>query len=265
MKPTKTLNWRDHLSFIPSSITLCNALCGLSAIIYMTGSRGGEGLVPLPAVWLILAAMFFDIFDGFAARKLNAVSRHGMELDSLSDLLSFGIAPAILIFRVAQGCCDGSVPGQWVAWAAAGFFMVCAMWRLALYNTVALSDTSSDGVFSGLPTPGATAILCSMALLSTRLNVEDRAVGFIIIAYGFILGLMMISGFKYNHFKKVVTTGPIPFRIAVFLLMLTAILMIDEFIFYLLFVVVHLYLLSGLMGETHFKKDLPLADTPPEL
>ncbi len=135
MKRTKSAFRKDLLMMVPSSITLCNALCGLSAILYMTGDHASETLVPLPAVWLILLAMFFDIFDGFAARKLNAVSTHGVQLDSLSDLLSFGIAPAILIFLVAQGCCSGSLFGQWIAWSVSGFFMVCALWRLALYNT----------------------------------------------------------------------------------------------------------------------------------
>ena len=250
---------------VPSSITLCNALCGLSAILYMTGDHASETLVPLPAVWLILLAMFFDIFDGFAARKLNAVSAHGVQLDSLSDLLSFGIAPAILIFLVAQGCCSGSLFGQWIAWSVSGFFMVCALWRLALYNTIALSETHSEDSFSGLPTPGATVILCSMVLLSTRLNIEARTVGFITIAYGFIMGFMMISGFKYNHFKKIVTSGPIPFRIAVFILMLATFLMIDEFMFFAFFVVVHIYLFSGLLGDAAFKKNVRITNTAPKL
>ncbi|MDH3981780.1 MAG: CDP-alcohol phosphatidyltransferase family protein, partial [Kiritimatiellaceae bacterium] len=135
MKQTKFSMWKD-LSFIPCSITLCNALCGLSAIICMISPRSAETTVPFFAILLIFAAMFFDIFDGFAARKLKAESMHGMELDSLSDMLSFGIAPAILIFVTGQGWHQNLQPFHWVAWLAAGFFTVCALWRLAQYNTV---------------------------------------------------------------------------------------------------------------------------------
>lgn len=265
MKHINTTFWKDCLMLIPSSITLCNALCGLSAIIYMTNHHANESIVPLPAVWLILLAMFFDIFDGYAARKLKAESIHGMQLDSFSDMLSFGIAPAILIFLLAQGCCSGSLFGQWIAWSVSGFYMICAMWRLALYNTVALSEESSTDSFSGLPTPGAAVILCSMVLLSTRLDIEARTVGFVTIAYGFIMGLMMISGFKYNHFKRIVTAGPIPFRIAVFIIMLATFTMIDEFMFFTFFVVVHIYLFSGPLGDAVFKKDISIANPAPKL
>ncbi|WP_372846780.1 phosphatidylcholine/phosphatidylserine synthase [Pontiella sp.] len=255
MRQRRPAIWKD-LSFIPCSITLCNALCGLSAIIYMTHPRADGSAVPVLAILLMIAAMVFDVFDGFSARKLKAESMHGMELDSLADAISFGIAPAVLVYLLGQEWCMQSPAFRWVPWLASGFFAVCALWRLAQYNTIALSGGSSkESIFTGLPTPGATAVLCTMLLLLDHLGVEARMIGLVSIAYAFLLGFLMIGEFEYIHLKRLVLAGPLFVRIALVCLTVFAMLRIQGGVYYAIFVTTHLYVLSGFFGDSLLKKD----------
>ena len=92
------------LKAVPNALTLCNSLCGFGAILYtllvydtaMATEMGVEEIFAVSA-WLILFAMFFDAFDGLAARVLNATSMHGIQMDSLADMVTFGVAPATLV------------------------------------------------------------------------------------------------------------------------------------------------------------------------
>ncbi|MBR1551816.1 MAG: CDP-diacylglycerol--serine O-phosphatidyltransferase [Muribaculaceae bacterium] len=129
---------------IPNFITSLNLLSGCLAVVaaFHVGETLCLGLTGLEwAFVLIAAAAVFDFFDGFAARLLHAVSGIGKELDSLSDLVSFGVAPAMIVFNVLQP--------QWVAWAAM-LIAVCGALRLARFNV----DTRQSTTFTGLPIPG---------------------------------------------------------------------------------------------------------------
>ena len=133
--------------FIPDSITLLNLLCGtLACILAMLGQY-------VPAWLFILAAGCFDFLDGFAARLLKAASPMGKELDSLCDLVSFGLAPALMLFH-------------WYLYAGHAYsaFAYCALLivlfaalRLAKFNT----DPEQSVDFKGLPVPGAAMIAAS--------------------------------------------------------------------------------------------------------
>lgn len=239
--------WNGDLSFIPCAITLCNALCGLSAIIYLIRNPDGSPAVPALATWLIFAAMVFDLFDGFVARKLGAESLQGMELDSLADMLSFGVAPATMIYQIGQHLQDYFPAGGWIAWAASGFYAVCAMWRLAHYNTVALSseDAPKSG-FTGLPSPGGALAVCSAMLLLNRLDPDPRTMAIVAVAYALISGFLMVSGFEYMHAKKIVKSGPIVLRVAMLAFALLALMQFGVFAF---FALIHLYIFSGPISE----------------
>jgi CDP-diacylglycerol--serine O-phosphatidyltransferase len=242
MKNLGLNKWNGDLSFIPCSITLCNALCGVSAIIYLIGFQGSGASFPFIAVWLIFAAMFFDVFDGFAARKLNAESLHGMQLDSLSDMVSFGVAPAMLVYVQGQAWWSTAQPGPWLAWLATGFYAACVLWRLAHYNTLALSGDESKEGFTGLPSPAAALALCSVMLLLDRLDLGVRTAALVTATYAFILGFLMVSGFEYMHFKKLLKAGAVPLRVVLLLLVVVACLRFGVFAF---FALIHLYLFSG--------------------
>jgi CDP-diacylglycerol--serine O-phosphatidyltransferase len=139
------------MKHIPNFITSLNLAAGFISIIFaLNGNLAG-------ASWLILTAMIFDFLDGFAARALKAYSAVGKELDSLADIVSFGIAPAILIYNLLAASLSIQSP---VLENAEGFFTilillspvimpVCAGLRLAKFNTDETQITS----FKGLPTP----------------------------------------------------------------------------------------------------------------
>lgn len=135
--------------FIPDSITLLNLLCGtLACILAMMGQS-------VPAWLFILAAALFDFLDGFAARLLKAVSPLGKELDSLCDLVSFGLAPSLLLF---QRYLYGGHTYSAFSYCALLIVLFAAL-RLARFNI----DPEQGVDFKGLPVPGAAMIAASAA------------------------------------------------------------------------------------------------------
>jgi len=139
------------MKHIPNFITSLNLAAGFIAIIF---ASNGELVT---ASWLILAAMIFDFLDGFSARLLNAYSEVGKELDSLADVVSFGVAPGIIIYQLLNESLSLFSP-MIVSLNGSGFSLVllipsvmpvCAALRLAKFNT----DPSQAKSFRGLPTP----------------------------------------------------------------------------------------------------------------
>src|SRR5262249_4385625 len=115
------------------------------------------------AGWFILAAMIFDMFDGYVARLSKTASKFGGELDSLCDAISFGVAPAFLLLKMGPGW-DRPLFHQFLAGVAA-LYMVCAVLRLARFNVENSTDAASHKRFRGLPSPGAAGCLASLAIL----------------------------------------------------------------------------------------------------
>ena len=167
-KSSKILRSQAHfLKYIPNMLTLCNSLCGFAAILYMMHSYKCSPLEAIDiyctAAWVIFFAMIFDVFDGLAARLLNAASLHGIQMDSLSDMVTFGVTPAIMIAMFAA-CCFDWAPVRWiriVTYLLCSVYMGGAALRLATYNVHAtLKVKKNSDRFSGLPSPGAAAALC---------------------------------------------------------------------------------------------------------
>jgi CDP-diacylglycerol--serine O-phosphatidyltransferase len=184
---------------VPSLFTLCNALCGITSIIFTF--RAGDGLIHPLSIWLIFGAMLFDVLDGMAARLLNAQSLHGMNLDSLADVISFGAAPAVMIYGlIANGFRTDAFPG--LAWFAASFYLVCALWRLAHYNSIALQETGDHGDFIGLPTPGAAALICSMAILVPALGPGFKLATPLYTSYAVVSAVLMVGAVPYTHVRR---------------------------------------------------------------
>ncbi len=148
---------------IPNTITLLNLLCGSVAIIF--AFKGWQ----LFAVYLIFSAAVFDFFDGFTARLLKAYSPIGKELDSLADLVSFGLAPSILIFYrlssfVQSNPAMPEILATLLPYIPLSITLASAL-RLAIFNT----DTRQTNGFIGLPTP-ANAILIGSFIHYTVFN-----------------------------------------------------------------------------------------------
>ena len=141
---------------IPNTITLLNLLCGVLAVIYAF-----KGYINV-AVYLVIAASVMDFFDGFFARILDAYSDIGKELDSLADLLSFGLAPSILLFISFEEylvSLNGSMSTSLRLFSFVPLIIVLASaFRLALFNV----DIRQRDNFIGLPTPANALLICML-------------------------------------------------------------------------------------------------------
>ena len=161
---------------IPNIITLLNLFLGCIAILYilqpgltLTVSRDGENLVVLPermmwAAWLIFAAALVDFFDGFVARLLHVPSEMGKQLDSLADVVSFGVAPGLIAYQFLRLSFSQEAGGLDIsmAWLLPALIMPCAgAYRLARFNL----DTSQQYGFKGVPIPAAGLLFASFPLL----------------------------------------------------------------------------------------------------
>ena len=134
--------------FIPDCITSMNLLCGIIGVVFAFKGR------PDIAFLLMLGGAAADFFDGFAARALNAYSDMGKELDSLSDLVTFGVLPSIMLYKLSCTCMFGE---SWICWIPL-IVTVASGLRLAKFNV----DERQSASFLGLPTPAAALLIGSL-------------------------------------------------------------------------------------------------------
>jgi CDP-diacylglycerol--serine O-phosphatidyltransferase len=152
------------------------------------------------AVWGILIAMFFDGLDGRVARMTSTASEFGKEFDSLADMVSFGVAPAIVTYQwgVERLAGYGAIWGR-VGWLAAFLYAAAAAFRLARFNTnFAVNDKHH---FQGLPSPAAAAGVAAMVWVATRYSIEGLVGLLAGISITAAAGLLMMSGFRFLSFK----------------------------------------------------------------
>lgn len=169
--PMKTL--------VPNMITCGNMLSGMLSLVLTFHGHF------VPASWLVFFAVFFDFMDGKMARKLGGSSSFGMELDSLADVVSFGVAPAMIIYSVYLKGFFG-VTGALVA----AFFALCGALRLARFNVHHV-----DGSFQGLPIPAGGHLLVSFVVAGIHLPPVLMAL--LVTAAGFL----MISSVPFGNLK----------------------------------------------------------------
>lgn len=250
------------LKCVPNTLTVCNSLCGFTAILIATYAykesptftwvhHEYEALAVGACV--ILFAMVFDACDGAAARIFNAVSMHGVQMDSLADMVTFGVAPAVLSAIMAHtttpAYTESMASYQYLfTWLCSGLYMACAALRLATYNVHAIQEKKSGDKFSGLPSPAAASAVCSLLLFyayarSNEMSWWAELAVHIMPYYAAGLGLLMVSKFQYVHaFKKLqaIRKNPRQIAIAVIVLILLALWPV-----WTTLAVVNLYLLSA--------------------
>lgn len=215
---------------IPTLLTIGNSLCGFTAILwclqaYERAILKGDGQViagSLPDVslvqyifascaWLVIGAMVFDALDGWSARKLKATSLHGIQMDSLADMVTFGVTPAVIV-AISSHIYALSGKGHYVlegllrydrlVWITCCIYLACAACRLALYNVHAIEEKKSEN-FSGIPSPGAAAAVCSIIIMNNSpLDLPEWITTIFLPIYTAILGLLMISTIPYPHMGK---------------------------------------------------------------
>jgi len=228
---------------LPSAITLISVLCGFSSVVMSMNAAGGHPCWYFQwAAGLLVAAAVFDGLDGRVARATNTSTEFGVQLDSLADVLSFGMAPAILAYRYgffALGMGDHQLRA--VGWAASFFFLACGVLRLARFN-VQVGHTDSR-FFVGMPIPAGAACVASVILFWP--NPPTSGIHAYLFAVElFFVGLMMVSTVRFPSFKKKSHHPKAAMWTAVAFLVLLCLLVIFQWRFFLPFFAV--YTLLGL-------------------
>lgn len=180
---------KKGIYLLPNTLTLCGMFCGFFAI--MSAINGNF----LYAAWAIVLANIFDGLDGWIARLTNTATRFGIELDSLSDLVAFGVAPSVLMYKWAL------MPFGRLGWAAAFLFVACGALRLARFNV----QTGSPGskAFKGMPIPGAATILSSIIIFYYEFWTGPPGKNIIYLVLTILISLLMVSTLKYHGLKEI--------------------------------------------------------------
>lgn len=226
MKPIRAV------AVLPTLFTLGNLVCGFFAIVVLARIEKPVGVEAIPAPKidtareligmigssdpthnlmlsgaLILLAMFFDAVDGQVARLTRRTTDFGAQLDSLCDLVSFGLAPAILLVKM---CPQFTSLHSEAVWTIAALFACCAALRLARFN-VESDDNDDHMTFAGLPTPAAAAAIASFAILSYTLRNEvnialhekfpiyDWWMQRLLPLFAVVIAILMVSRIPYPH------------------------------------------------------------------
>ncbi len=184
---------RRAVATLPSLFTLANMFCGFAAIL--VSIRGEHGL----AAVLVGLSVLFDIMDGAVARLVGAVTPFGLQFDSLADLVSFGLAPALLAFTLFSEGRDAWDP---LGWIVCFLWLACAAIRLARFNTT-IDPTADKRYFLGLPSPGAAGVvLASVFAFGDQMQGRDRLWVLLIVA---VPALLMISTVRFRSFRSLVS------------------------------------------------------------
>src|SRR4051795_6544114 len=184
---------RRALATLPSLFTLGNMMCGFFAIL--VSIRGQYSL----AAVLIGLSVLFDITDGAVARLVGAVTPFGLQFDSLADLISFGLAPALLAFTLFSQGRDEWDP---LGWVVCFVWVACAAIRLARFNTT-IDPTADKRYFIGMPSPGAAGVvLASVFAFGDQMQGRDRLWVLLVVA---VPALLMVSNIRFRSFRSLVS------------------------------------------------------------
>ncbi len=211
-----------YITILPSLVTIINGICGFAAIVFAgKGAKLGPWGVSYFAMsgYMILLAMIADMLDGRLARMNQSTSSFGGQLDSLCDIISFGVAPAFLMLKVLEHKLSGYAELNPIIetflerfiWVSAAGYISCAAIRLARFNVENEEDESAHMSFIGLPTPGAAGVIVSLVILHQEtlpsLNVIIYALPFSALG----TAALMVSRIRYPHILNQYLRGKKPF------------------------------------------------------
>jgi len=220
---------RRGIYLLPNLFTTAALFAGFFAIVAAMNGRFGVAAIA------IFIAMVLDGLDGRVARLTNTESDFGAEFDSLADMISFGLAPALVVYQ-------WSLVGLGkVGWLAAFIYTATAALRLARFNTQV--GSGDKRYFQGLPSPSAAAILAGLVWLSHDAGLEGALLQWVAFGLTVGVGALMVSNIRYYSFKGLDLRGKVPFvAILVVVLIFVAITLDPPKILFTTFL---LYALSG--------------------
>jgi len=214
---------------LPNLFTTAALFSGFYAIL---SAMNGQFEISAIAIFI---AMILDGLDGRVARLTNTETAFGAEFDSLSDMVAFGVAPALVLYEWALADLGK------LGWLAAFVYIAGTALRLARFN--AQMDSSDDNYFHGLPSPSAAAIVAGTVWLAVDYDIVGTDYSMIVAAISVSAGLLMVSNVKYSSFKHVDLRGKVPFIAIVGIMLLFAVTLIHPPL--VAFVVFLGYVISG--------------------
>lgn len=223
---------------LPNLFTTAALFAGFYAIIAAMKGQFSHAAIA------IFVAMIMDTLDGRVARLTNTQSAFGAQYDSLSDMVCFGLTPALVIYHWALFSLGK------LGWLAAFIYAAATALRLARFNIQVNDDKR---YFIGLPCPAAAAVLAGLVWVATEHHVLGFSVHAVIAILTVALGLLMVSNIRYYSFKEIDFKGHVPFvSVLVVVLVMSVIAFAPEVVLFLGFV---FYALSGpIMWCLHWKK-----------
>jgi CDP-diacylglycerol--serine O-phosphatidyltransferase len=226
---------KKGIYILPNGLTLCGMFFGFFSIL--AAIKGNY----VHAAWAIMIANVFDGLDGWVARLTHSTTRFGIELDSLSDLVAFGVAPAVMVYKWSIA------PFNRIGIAAAFFFAACGALRLARYN-VQMGSTESKA-FTGMPIPGAASVLASLVIFYYELwdGVPEKNVFVLLLTI--FLALLMVSTLKFHGLKEIDFSKRKPFWILVAFVLVIAVIVVHPAV--ALFVLAMIYLAEGILENIY--------------
>ena len=220
---------RRGIYLLPNLFTTAALFAGFYAIVAAMADRFEAAAVA------IFVAMVLDGIDGRIARLTNTQSAFGAEYDSLSDMVSFGIGPALVVYQWAL------VGTGKLGWLAAFFYAAATALRLARFNTQV--ETADKSYFQGLPCPLAAAVVAGLVWFSTDYGISGASMMPAAFAVTIITGALMVSNIRYHSFKKLDLKGRVPFISILVVVLIFVLVSSDPAL--VLFALSVLYALSG--------------------
>lgn len=223
----------SKIYFLPNSMTAFNLFCGFLAVIRCIQAKfTAEELGRSPeelytqAVWLILAAVVFDILDGRLARLGGRESLFGKEFDSIADVVSFGMAPALMVFFLILSP-EHEPYFRQIGWLIGFIYLLCVSVRLSRFNVVThplmeQSQFTASKDFIGLPAPAAAGMISSLVLLMTKFDVRGLAI--FLPALMILIAFLMVSSIRYPSFKHIDWTTRLRFTSFILIIVVASII-----------------------------------------
>ena len=214
---------------LPSFLTSLSMLAGFYSIV---ATLNGDFV---KAAWAVLVSGIFDGLDGRVARLTHSTTRFGVEYDSLSDLVAFGIAPGVLMYWWALK------PLGRLGWLAGFLYVACGAIRLARFNVQI--NTVESKYFQGLPIPAAAGLVATVIIFLNNFAIEPQSVQIPLLLISYLLAALMVSTVKYNSFKDLQLARRKPFNALIIVVLLIVFVVSEPHI--MLFSLCFAYVLSG--------------------
>lgn len=238
----RTRKLKQGIYLLPNFFTSVNLFLGFFAIIQtFKASENGDTTLYSRAAMAIIVAIIFDVIDGRVARLTKTTSSFGQEYDSLADLTTFGLAPALLMHSWGL-----NYFGR-LGWLAVFLYFACVALRLARFNTQ--SKTVEKEGFQGLPSPAAAALVASIILVKPVFLIEAKLDMIYILFLPYVLAVLMVSNVKYRNFKAVDLRKRFSFSVVLSTIILIIIIAYKPI--YTIFILSLAYFASGMIEAAY--------------